>query len=142
MDQTISENIFISNDKSLLQLEVVHSYLTRSYWNEGIPIDYVKKAIDNSFCVGVYYSQQQIGFARVVTDYVISAYLCDVFILEDYRSQGLAKHLMEFIFAHSELTKIKTWRLATRDAHYLYSKYGFVQIEKPENLMERKTKLW
>lgn len=142
MEKTISENILISDDKNLLQLEVVHSYLTRSYWNEGITIDFVKKAIDNSFCFGVYCLQKQIGFARVVTDYAINAYLCDVFILEEYRSQGLAKHLLDFIFAHPELTKIKTWRLATKDAHKLYLKYGFVQAEKPERLMERKTKLW
>lgn len=142
MEKIISENITISDDKSLLQLEVIHAYLTRSYWNEGVPIDFVKKAIDNSFCVGVYHEQKQIGFARVVTDFVISAYLGDVFILEDYRGKGLSKYLMEFLLTHPELSNIKAWRLATKDAHTLYSKFGFVPVEKPERMMERKTKLW
>lgn len=142
MEKVISENIIISDDKSLLQLEVVHSYLTRSYWNEGIPIEVVKKAISNSFCVGVYHEQKQIGFARVVTDFVISAYLGDVFILEEYRGKGLSKHLMEFLIVHPKLSNIKAWRLATKDAHALYSKFGFTPVEKPERMMERKTKLW
>lgn len=142
MKKIISEDITISDDRILLQPDVIHSYLTRSYWNEGIPIEFVKKAVDNSFCVGVYYRQKQIGFARVVTDFVLSAYLGDVFILEEFRGRGLSKQLMEFLFDHPELCKIKSWRLATKDAQTLYSKFGFVPVEKPERMMERKTKLW
>lgn len=142
MKKIVKKNILISTDKRKLQIKVIHSFLTESYWQKGIPIELVRKVIKHSFCVGVYHFGKQIGFARVVTDFVLNAYLADVFILEEHRGKGLSKLLLEFIFKHPELNNIKTWRLGTRDAHSLYSKFGFHPPENPERMMEMKTKIW
>lgn len=142
MELRINSEYFISDDKSLLNVEMIHDFLTDSYWSKGIPFDLVKKAIDNSFCVGVYHKNTQIGFARVVTDFTLSASLGDVFVLENHRGKGLSKEMMSFLINHPRLKTIRTWRLATNDAHGLYSQFGFKQIEHPEKFMERKQKVW
>src|ERR1035437_4203359 len=91
----------ISTDKKKLQIEVIHHYLSaESYWAKNIPMGIVKKSIENSFCFGIYFKDEQIGFARVITDYAIFAYLADVFILEAHRGKGLSKKLMQFIMTH------------------------------------------
>ena len=92
------EDYLLSNDKSKLQMDVIHNYLsTQSYWSQNIPLDIVKKAIDGSLCFSIYLEQQQIGFARVVTDCATFGYLADVFILSKYQGKGLSKQLMRFI---------------------------------------------
>lgn len=142
MKKQIGDNSFISDDKTLLDVKTIHGFLSNSYWNKGIPIELVQKSIENSFCFGVYCNENQIGFARVVTDFAINAYLADVFILEEHRGKGLSKQLMDFIFEHPQLQNIKAWRLVTADAHGLYAKYGFKAPEFPARVMERKTKVW
>ncbi|MDP2038115.1 MAG: GNAT family N-acetyltransferase [Ignavibacteria bacterium] len=142
MKKQIGDNYFISNDKTLLDVNTIHGFLSNSYWNKGIPFELVQKSIENSFCFGVYCNEKQIKFARVVTDFAINAYLADVFILEKHRGKGLSKQLMNFIFEHPQLQNIKAWRLVTADAHGLYTKYGFKAPEFPERVMERKTKIW
>ncbi len=141
MELRIDSDYFISDEKSLLDLKVIHDFLTNSYWSKGIPVELVKKAIDNSFCAGVYFKNTQIGFARVVTDFTLTALLGDVFILENHRGKGLSKQMMNFLIGHPKLKSIRTWRLATNDAHGLYSQFGFHVIENPENFMERKIKV-
>lgn len=129
----------ISTDKEKLQLEVIHHYLsTESYWAKNIPMEIVKKSIENSFCFGVYFKDEQIGFARVITDYTIFAYLADVFILESYRGKGLSKKLMQFIMDHPKLQNLRVLSLRTKDAQGLYAQFGFNPIQKPENYMEIK----
>jgi GNAT superfamily N-acetyltransferase len=142
MKKILADNYVISDDKESLDVEIIHNFLTNSYWNKGIPIELVVKAIENSFCVAVYCADKQVGFARAVTDFAINAYLADVFILEKHRGKGLSKKMMDFIFEHPQLKNIRSWRLATADAHGLYSKYGFKAPEYPERLMERKIKTW
>jgi GNAT superfamily N-acetyltransferase len=97
----------------------------------------VQTCIDNSLNFGIYLNNQQIGCARVVTDYVAFAYLLDVFIIEQHQKQGYSTQLMEFILSYLELKSIKVWRLATTDAHYLYQKFGFTALKSPEKMMER-----
>lgn len=126
----------ISTDKSKLDLEVIHNFLSNSYWAENIPLAVVQKCIDNSFCFGVYEGEKQIGFARVITDYSTFAYFSDVFILEDYRGLGLGTWLIETIMAHPELQGLRRWMLATKDAHRLYQQFGFQELKKPEWFME------
>jgi GNAT superfamily N-acetyltransferase len=129
----------ISTDKGNLQIAVIHHYLSvESYWAKHIPIETVKQSIENSFCFGVYFKNEQVGFARVITDYTTFGYLADVFILEAHRGKGLSKWLMEFIMAHPKLQGLRRFCLATRDAHGLYTQYGFKPIVKPENFMEIK----
>ncbi len=127
----------ISTDKRRLDLSVVHGFLTASYWAAGIPLEVVKKSIEHSLSFGVYKGDEQVGFARVITDYATFAYIGDVFILEDYRGQGLSKWLMQVIADYSELQGLRRWLLLTRDAHGLYKKTGFVEPKTPERYMEK-----
>ena len=125
-----SEDIIISTDKSKLDVGLVHQFLTQSYWAEGRSLERVQKSIDNSTSYGIYLSTQQIGFARVLTDYVAFAYIMDVFILKEHRGNGYSKLLMQRILAHPDMQNVRKWFLGTRDAHELYMKFGF---EKPPN---------
>ncbi len=127
----------ISTDKRRLDLSIIHGFLTTSYWAAGIPLEIVKKSIEHSLPFGVYKGDEQVGFARVITDYATFAYIGDVFILEDYREQGLSKWLMQVIADHSELQGLRRWLLLTRDAHELYKKTGFVEPKTPERYMEK-----
>ena len=129
--------ITISTDKNRLNAKLIHEFLTNSYWAEGRTLEQVKISIENSLCFGMYFNNEQIGFARVLTDKAIVAYLMDVFILDKHRGKGYSKMLMNEIFVHSELKSIGKWILATKDAHDLYKQFGFKGIEKPERLMER-----
>ncbi len=128
---------YISTDKNRLDLTVIHNFLTTSYWAAGIPIETVKKSMEHSLNFGVYKEDVQVGFARVITDYATFAYIGDVFILEDYRGQGLSKWLMQVIADHPELQGLRRWVLLTRDAHGLYRKTGFTEPVNAERYMEK-----
>lgn len=129
--------IEISTDKNRLQVDVIHEFLTQTYWAKGRTFEDVKTSIENCMCFGVYKDNKQIGFARIATDYVVFAYLMDVFILPKYRGKGYSKQLMETINQSSELKKCKIWMLKTSDAHNLYAQFGYTTINQPEKLMER-----
>ncbi len=119
----------ISTDKKRFDLSMVHNFLANeSYWAKGIPLEVMKKSIDNSLCFGVYHQGRQVGFARVVTDYATTAYVGDVFIIESYRGRGLGKRLVKAIVDHPELEGLRLWFLGTKDAHDLYRKYGFKKV--------------
>jgi GNAT superfamily N-acetyltransferase len=127
----------VSTDKALLELAVIHDFLRQSYWAKGVPLAVVERSMANSLCFGVYKQEQQVGFARVISDYATFAYLADVFILASCRGQGLSKWLMEMIVSHPQLQGLRKWMLATRDAHGLYRKFGFESIKAPDALMEQ-----
>src|SRR6516165_12623373 len=127
----------ISTRKHLLDLSVIHGFLTASYWAGGIPFETVKRSIEHSLNFGVYKEGKQVGFARVITDYATYAYIGDVFILEEYRGQGLSKWLMQVIADHPELQGLRRWTLLTRDAHGLYRQTGFAESQHPERYMEK-----
>jgi N-acetylglutamate synthase-like GNAT family acetyltransferase len=129
--------ILISDDKSKLDVDLIHKFLTTSYWAEGRSVENVKKSIEHSICFGIYLDQKQIGFARIITDYVVFAYLMDVFILNEYRDKGYSKLLLNKIFDDERFNGIKKWMLATKDAHSLYSRFGFEPVKRPERLMEK-----
>lgn len=129
--------IFISTDGSLLNLDLIHNFLTHSYWAFGIPPETVARSIENSLCFGIYESDRQVGFARVLSDYATYAYLADVFVLEEHRGRGLGNWLMECIVAHPALQGLRRWSLVTRDAHKLYARFGFTQLEAADRWMER-----
>ena len=137
-DQWQKGEFQISTDKRRLDLDVIHHFLSnRSYWAQGRSVEVVKRWIDNSLNFGVYKGDQQIGFARVVTDYATFAWLADVFLLEDYRGQGIGKWLVEVILTHPQLQGFRRWALATKDAHELYRRFGFDELRRPERWMER-----
>jgi GNAT superfamily N-acetyltransferase len=129
--------ITVSTDKSKLDVSFIHHFLKDIYWAVGRTIDEVQTTIDTSFCVGIYLDDKQIGFARVVTDYVVFAYLMDVFIDEKYRGKGYSSILIEAMMNEPELQQVKIWRLATLDAHFLYEKFGFTSLAHPEKMMEK-----
>jgi GNAT superfamily N-acetyltransferase len=134
------DGYIISTDKARLDVAFIHEYLSRrAYWALGRPLGMTQRAIENSLCFGVYAGEAQVGFARVVTDYATFGWLCDVFILESQRGQGLARWLVETVVAHPELLGLRQIILATRDAHALYRNYGgFRALEQPEKWMVRR----
>jgi N-acetylglutamate synthase-like GNAT family acetyltransferase len=130
------DRFIISTDPARLDIDRIADMLSRAYWAVGRPRERTERAIRNSLVFGVYESDRQIGVARVVTDYSIFAYLCDVFILEDYRAHGLGKWLIQTILEHPELREMRRWVLVTRDAHGLYKEFGFTSIDEPEHWMQ------
>ena len=126
----------ISTDPARIDARMVHEFLANSYWARGIPLEIVRKSIENSICFGVYFGKQQVGFARIISDLATFAYLADVFILPDYRGRGLSRWLMECIVSHPDLQGLRRWMLATHDAHGLYAKFGFTRIKSSEPWME------
>jgi N-acetylglutamate synthase-like GNAT family acetyltransferase len=125
----------ISTDRAKLDLDTIHRFLTRSYWAEGIPRETVARSIENSLCFGVYRGAEQVGFARVISDFATFAYIADVFILEPYRERGLGKELIATVMAHPDLQGLRRWSLGTRDAHDLYAQFGFKPVDNPSRTM-------
>jgi GNAT superfamily N-acetyltransferase len=137
MDVTVYRGYVFSAQKSRIDVEYVHRFLSeRSYWAKKIPMDIVRTSIENSFCAGVYTGERQIGFARMITDYITFGYLADVFIDEVHRGKGLSKKLVEFILAFEDMKILRRIMLGTADAHGLYSRYGFSLLKHPERFME------
>jgi GNAT superfamily N-acetyltransferase len=128
----------ISTNRERLNVALIHNFLSNSaYWAKGRSLEVVKRAIENSLNFGVYKDGEQIGFARVVTDYATFAWLADVFILDEYRGRGLSKWLIEVIVSHQQLQRFRRWVLATKDAHELYRRFGFAELNDPKRWMER-----
>jgi GNAT superfamily N-acetyltransferase len=128
----------ISTDRRRLNLDLIHEYLsTAAYWALGRTRETVERAVQNSMPFGIYKDSAQVGFARVITDHATFAYLADVFVLPEHRKQGLSVWLMEVISAHPDLQGLRRWLLATKDAHGLYSKFGFSELKQPDRWMER-----
>ncbi len=126
----------LTTDPDRLDLDVIHGFLSECYWAKGIPRDVVARSIENSLCFGVYKDSKQVGFARVISDFATYAYLGDVFVLEEFRGQGLSKWMMDCIMRHPRLQGLRRWSLVTRDAHGLYAQFGFSPLKKPDRYME------
>jgi len=136
-DFFVKKGFHISTDKNLIDVEMTYKYLTEdSYWAQGISFERHKKSIENSICFGVYQGDKQAGLARVITDKATFAYICDVFILPEFRRMGLSKWLIQTIVEYPEFEGLRRWSLATLDAHGLYSQFGFTEITRPERWME------
>ncbi len=128
----------ISTDNNRLDIHTIHDFVAnQSYWAQGRSIETMQRALDNPLNFGLYKQNLQIGFARVVTDYATFAWIADVFVLPDYRGRGFSKWLMEVILSHPELRAFRRWVLATKDAHTLYARFGFIPLHRPERWMER-----
>lgn len=136
MIETHRERFVISTDPDRLDLDAICDFLRRAYWANTRPRERTEHALQNSLVFGLYKDHKQIGLARVVSDYSIFAYLCDVFIHEDYRAHGLGKWLIQTVMEHPDLREIRRWVLVTNDAHELYKQFGFSSIEDPEHWMQ------
>ena len=141
MDFT-KDGFTISTEKEKLDIDLIHSFLNRTYWAEGILKEIIRRSIEGSLCFGVYENDKQampacrqVGFARMITDKATFAYLADVFIIEEYRGRGLSKWLMEVIMSHPDLQRLRRMMLATRDAHELYKKFGFTPLNNVDRWM-------
>lgn len=130
--------ITVSTDKNKLDVPFIQTFLKNIYWTAARTIEDVQTTIDSSVCFGIYLNDKQIGFARVITDYVVFGYVMDVFITEEHRGKGYSSVLIEKMMSEPVLKDIKIWRLATTDAHFLYEKFGFKSLEHPEKMMEKK----
>ena len=133
----IKDGYLLSTDKSKIDVETVHHFLSHSYWAENIPLDVVRKSIENSLCFGIYHQEKLVGFARAISDFATFAYLADVFILPEERGKGLSKWLIGIILEHPQLQGLRRFTLATRDAHSLYAQFGFSVFDKPERWMQK-----
>ena len=114
-----------------------HAYLTRSYWSPGIPLDTVRRALENSFAVSVLHGAEQVAMARVITDFTTYAYLADVYVLETHRGHNLSKAMIAFLLAHPRLQGLRRWALCTQDAQPLYRQFGWIEYPHPERMMTR-----
>lgn len=139
----MKKQCYISTDKAKLNISFIHKYLSEvSYWAKGRSLELVEISIENSICFGVYNeNDQQVGFARVVTDYVVFAWLMDVFIDTPYRGKGFGKMLIDHIMKQPNLKKVNGIGLRTNDGHNLYRKYGFNEIPNPETWMLKKSNI-
>ncbi|GIU53212.1 N-acetyltransferase [Shewanella sp. KT0246] len=127
----------ITTDKTCIDIKVVHHFIASSYWAKNIPLNVLQKAIKNSLCFSVLaQDNQQVGFARLISDKATFAYLADVFVVDEHRGKGLSKWLIETIVCHPETTGLRRMMLATSDAHGLYAQFGFLPIDNPEILMQ------
>ena len=129
-------HFLLSTDPARLDVSLIHSFLTDCYWAKGISLEIVAHSIRNSLCFGVYANDQQVGFARVISDFATYAYIGDVFIVESFRGHGLGKWMMKAIMQHPRLQGLRRWSLLTRDAHGLYAQFGFTPLQSPERYME------
>jgi GNAT superfamily N-acetyltransferase len=133
----INGTFTVTCDPAKMDRAVIAEFLASSYWAKGIPPAMVERSLAHSLCFALLDGDQQVGFARVISDYTTIAFLNDVFVLPAYRGKGLSKWLMECITNHTELQGLRRWLLSTRDAHGLYEKFGFTPLKKPEVFMER-----
>jgi N-acetylglutamate synthase-like GNAT family acetyltransferase len=130
-------DFLISTDRSKMDLVAIHDFLSKySGWSDHIPFERVKTSIENSLNFGLFHKGRQIGFARVISDFSTIAYLGDIYVLDDYRGQGLSKKLMDAVMGHPNLQGLRRWILLTSTADWLYEKYGFVRVPNPEIYME------
>jgi GNAT superfamily N-acetyltransferase len=134
--KTTQGSIVVTTDRARFDLDVIHGFLTASYWARGIPRETVARSMEHSLCFGAFDGDRQVGFARVISDRTTYAYVCDVFALESDRKRGIGKSLMAAIMAHPELQGLRRWTLATRDAHGLYRQFGFGAPAYPDRQME------
>jgi GNAT superfamily N-acetyltransferase len=133
--ETHRDQFTISTDPARLDVDAITDMLSRAYWAQGRTREMIARYLKHSLAFGLYDGSRQIGLARVISDYTTFAWLCDVFIHEDYRGQGLGKWLMETVHSHPDLQGLKRWMLATNDAHGLYSQFGWVPLEPPGRWM-------
>jgi GNAT superfamily N-acetyltransferase len=128
-------DLVISTERARLDVDAIHRVLAQTYWATGISRERVEKSLDESLCFGLFAGEKQIGFARVVTDRATFAYLCDVYVLDEFRGRGLGKRLLAAVREHPDLRDLRRFVLWTRDAHGLYEQFGFQRLGDQPGLM-------
>jgi len=131
------DDLEISTDPARIDVDLVHRFLSMSYWAEGRTRDVVERSMAYSICFGAYTSGRQIAFGRVVTDRAVYGYFADIFVVPEFRGRGIAKRLVDAMLAHPDVARLNGVHLRTRDAHGLYAQFGFVPIGNAEEMMVR-----
>jgi len=127
----------ISTDRHRLDIDKVHYFLSvQSSWARGQSRETLLRSIAHSIALGVYYQGQQIGFARIVTDFSRLAYVMDIFIDTHFRGQGVGTWLSEVVRSHPDLSGVAKWMLTTYDAQPVYHRAGWNLVTHPQNIME------
>lgn len=127
----------ISDDSTRLDPRAIHAYLTRAYWSAGIPLELVERSLRRSLCIGAYDAAgAQVGLVRLISDQATFCYVCDVYVLEEHRRQGLSKAMLAMARQHPMLQGLRRWSLVTADAQGLYRQFGFAAVAHPERYME------
>lgn len=132
----VRDGFTISTDRKRLDIGFIHRSLTHCPWSEGISRDKVERAIQSSFCFGVHDGDTQVGFARVITDFVTFAFIGDFFITESHRGRGLGKWLISTILACPEIADLQRKCIVTAEAHGLYREMGFMSVQRPAAYLE------
>ena len=136
IEEYLNGEFLLSSDPEKLNLDIIHGYLSKhSYWAHNIPLNVVKKSLNNSLCFGLYHKKKQIGLVRVITDKATFAYMADTFVIDEYQGKGLGNWMIETVMKSSELQGLRNWQLSTRDAHEFYRKFGFQSLEYPDRHM-------
>ncbi len=129
--------IILDDDKARLQVDRIHAWLSGSYWSPGIHRSLVERAIAGSHCLGAYQGDEQVGYARMITDHATFGWLADVWIEESVRGQGLGRRMVQWFVDHPDFAGIRRLALVTADAHGVYKGVGFSALMRPERYMER-----
>lgn len=131
------EGYLVTTDQAMLDVDAIQAFLARSYWAPGITQETVAQSLRHSLCFGLFHLDRQIGLARVITDSIRFAYLCDVYVLEDFQGQGLGSWLLQCVLEHPQIRTIRRILLTTQDAQLFYHQLGFQELSHPEHWMER-----
>jgi len=131
----LSSALEISTDPGRIDIDVVHGFLSTSYWAQGRTREVVERSIRNAICFGVYTGGRQIAFGRIITDRAVFAYLADIFVVPEYRGRGISKALVRAMLNHPDVQGLRVILLRTRDAHGLYAQFGFAPIPEPSEMM-------
>lgn len=136
-DVILISGYWLSCQKEDMDVHAIHAYIKRSYWAKGIPLATMEKAINHSLCFGIFTeNNEQVAFARIISDQATFAYMSDVYVLEEHRGKGLSKWMLKAITQHPDLQGLRRMMLATSDAHGLYQQFGFKALNVPANFME------
>lgn len=138
------DSYLISTDPTLLDIDAIEGFLRASYWAPDRAREVIERSLERSISFGVYLvgtgaddtRPRQVGYARVVTDRATFAWLCDVFLDESVRGEGLGTWLVETVLEHPDIGGLRRIMLATRDAHDLYGRLGFQALSEPGRYME------
>jgi GNAT superfamily N-acetyltransferase len=128
------DNYLITDGFKKMDTDAVYQLLSNSYWASDRPIDVIVESMRNSFCFGLFESGKQIGFARVITDHIVFAWVCDVIIHPNFRGKGLGKWLLSCMMEHPDL-QVKTTGLFTKDAHTFYEQYNFRAVDTMQRVV-------
>lgn len=136
MNVEFNKGSYIFNtDKKKLNTTVIHKVLSKNEFTKGVTFDTVKKSIKKSLCFGLYKDGQNVGFARIVSDYATISYISDIFILEEHYTEELYAWMVESILSHPELVDVKNWLVKNNNGYSVYDKFGFEKYDEAQKIL-------